>query len=150
MKGYYGRFLGVDLTTGQVTEWPLAEDFLQKYIGGATLAAALIYERLGNGFDPLAPESPLVLAAGPLTGTSLPMVSRHAVSGISPLTGFWGESTSGGQFPWRLKGSGWDGLLVQGRAERPVYLYLKERNRNQRRCPPLGKRYIPNSKNNQR
>ena len=54
------------------------------------------------------------------------MVSRYAVGGISPLTGFWGEATSGGRFPFRLKGSGWDGLLVKGKADKPVYLYLKE------------------------
>lgn len=76
--------------------------------------------------DPLAPENPLVMAAGPFTNTSLPMVSRYAVGGISPLTGFWGEATSGGRFPFRLKGSGWDGLLVTGKADHPVYLYMKE------------------------
>jgi len=54
------------------------------------------------------------------------MVSRYAVGGISPLTGFWGEATSGGRFPFRLKGSGWDGLLVTGKADKPVYLYLKD------------------------
>jgi aldehyde:ferredoxin oxidoreductase len=126
MKGYHGRLLEVDLSTGKMTDLPLSEDFLKKYIGGATLAAALVYDRLSKGTDPLAPGSPLVFAAGPFTGTPLPMVSRYAVGGISPLTGFWGEATSGGRFPFRLKGSGWDGLLVKGKADRPVYLYMKE------------------------
>jgi aldehyde:ferredoxin oxidoreductase len=54
------------------------------------------------------------------------MVSRYAVGGISPLTGFWGESTSGGVFPFRLKGSGWDGIIITGKADKPVYLYLKD------------------------
>ncbi len=48
------------------------------------------------------------------------------MGGISPLTGFWGEATSGGKFPFRLKGSGWDGLLVKGKADKPSYLFLKE------------------------
>jgi aldehyde:ferredoxin oxidoreductase len=104
----------------------LSEDFLKKYIGGATLAAALVWDRMKERTDPLAPENPLIFSTGPFTGTPLPMVSRYAVGGISPLTGFWGEATSGGRFPFRLKGSGWDGLLMTGKADKPVYLYLKE------------------------
>jgi aldehyde:ferredoxin oxidoreductase len=126
MKGYHGRFLEVDLSARKVADLPLSEEFLKKYIGGASLAAALVYDRLRKGTDPLAPVNPLIFATGPFTGTPLPMVSRYAVGGISPLTGFWGEATSGGKFPFRLKGSGWDGLLVKGKSERPVYLYLKE------------------------
>lgn len=126
MKGYHGRILEVDLSTRKMTDLPLSEEFLKKYIGGATLAAALVYDRVNPKTEPLAPENPLVFSTGPFTGTSLPMVSRYAVGGISPLTGFWGEATSGGRFPFRLKGSGWDGLLMKGKADRPVYLYLKE------------------------
>ena len=126
MYGYHGRFLEVDLSAGTTTEIPLSEEFLEKYIGGATLAAALIYERVSKDIDPSSPENPLVFATGPFTGSSVPMVSRYAVCGISPLTGYWGESTSGGRFPVRLKGSGFDGLIVTGRSEKPVYLYLEK------------------------
>jgi aldehyde:ferredoxin oxidoreductase len=118
--------LEVDLSARKMTDLPLSEDFLKKYIGGATLAAALVYEQVGKNGNPLSPEKPLIFATGPFTGTPLPMVSRYAVGGVSPLTGFWGEATSGGRFPFRLKGSGWDGLLIKGKADRPVYLYLKE------------------------
>jgi aldehyde:ferredoxin oxidoreductase len=126
MNGYHGRFLKVDLTRGRCTEMPLAPDDLQNYIGGATLAAALIYDHVQPGMDPLAPESPLVFATGPMTGTSIPMVSRYAVCAISPLTGYWGESTSGGKFPFRLKGTGYDGLFITGRAPSPVWLAITE------------------------
>ncbi|MCX5918913.1 MAG: aldehyde ferredoxin oxidoreductase, partial [Deltaproteobacteria bacterium] len=87
MKGYHGRLLEVDLSARKMTDLPLSEDFLKKYIGGATLAAALVYERMGKNGNPLAPEKPLVFATGPFTGTPLPMVSRYAVGGVSPLTG---------------------------------------------------------------
>ena len=126
MKGYHGRILEVDLSTRKMADLSLSEDFLKKYIGGATLAAALVWDRMKERTDPLAPENPLIFSTGPFTGTPLPMVSRYAVGGISPLTGFWGEATSGGRFPFRLKGSGWDGLLMTGKADKPVYLYLKE------------------------
>ncbi|NOZ69702.1 MAG: aldehyde ferredoxin oxidoreductase family protein [Deferribacteres bacterium] len=125
MYGYHGRFLKVDLGTETIEDMQLSEDNLKKYIGGATLAAALIYEHIEKDMDPLDPESPLVFSTGPFTGSPIPMVSRYAVCGISPLTGFWGEATSGGTFPFRLKGAGYDGLFITGRAKKPVYLYLE-------------------------
>ena len=124
MKGYHGRFLKVDLNRLTTGDMPLAEDLLKKFIGGATLAAKLLYEHVRKGMDPLAPESPLIFATGPFTGTSIPMVSRYAVCGVSPLTGYWGEATSGGAFPFRLKQSGYDGVFITGKADKPVYLYL--------------------------
>jgi aldehyde:ferredoxin oxidoreductase len=126
MKGYHGKFLEVDLTNKTTEDLPLSEDFCKAYIGGATMAAALVYERVSPDIDPLAPENPMVMATGPFTGTQIPMVSRYAVGAVSPLTGFWGESTSGGVFPFRLKGAGWDGIIVTGKADGPVYLYLKD------------------------
>ena len=126
MKGYHGKLLEVDLTNKTTQDLPLSEDFCKHYIGGATMAAALVYDRVNPDTDPFAPENPMVMATGPFTGTPIPMVSRYAVGGISPLTGFWGESTSGGVFPFRLKGSGWDGIIITGKADTPVFLYLKE------------------------
>ena len=126
MNGYHGRFLEVDLTGRSTRDLPISEDFCKKYIGGATMAAALIYDRISPGLDPLSPDNPMIMATGPLTGSPIPMVSRYAVAGISPLTGYWGEATSGGVFPFRLKGAGWDGIIVTGRADRPVYLYLNQ------------------------
>ena len=124
MNGYHGRFLKVDLSELKTKDMPLFEDDLRKFIGGATLAAKLIYDHVEKDMDPLGPENPLVFSTGPFTGTSIPMVSRYAVSGISPLTGYWGEATSGGEFPFRLKGSGYDGIFITGRADHPVYLHI--------------------------
>jgi aldehyde:ferredoxin oxidoreductase len=102
MKGYHGRFLEVDLTHRTTKNFPLSEDFCMQYIGGATMAAALIYDRVSAETKPLSPENPMVMATGPFTGSPIPMVSRYVVAGLSPLTGFWGEATSGGVFPFRL------------------------------------------------
>ncbi|UCH22898.1 MAG: aldehyde ferredoxin oxidoreductase family protein, partial [Deltaproteobacteria bacterium] len=126
MKGYHGRFLEVDLTNRTTEDLPLSEDFCKTYIGGATMAAAFVYDRVKSDTDPLSAENPIVMATGPFTGTPIPMVSRYAIGGISPLTGFWGEATSGGVFPFRLKGSGWDGIIVSGKTDKPVYLHLKD------------------------
>ena len=128
MFGYYGKFLNVDLSTGKCGTLELEEEHARKFIGGASLAARLIYSHVKTGMDPLAPESPLVFAVGPFTGTSLPMVSRSAVCGISPLSGIWGEATTGGVFPFRLKESGFDGIFITGKADRPVYLHITNGN----------------------
>jgi aldehyde:ferredoxin oxidoreductase len=124
MQGYHGKFLEIDLTHKTTADLPLSEDFFKAYIGGATMAAALVFDRVKAGTDPLSPENAMVMATGPFTGTPLPMVSRYAIGGLSPLTGFWGEATSGGVFPFRLKGAGWDGIIITGKAAGPVYLYL--------------------------
>ncbi len=124
MFGYHGRFLRVDLNSRETGTLELEEEHLKNFIGGAGLAARLIYDRVVPDMDPLAPDSPLIFAVGPFTGTTIPMVSRSAVCGISPLTGLWGEATTGGVFPFRLKESGFDGIFITGKADRPVYLYL--------------------------
>jgi aldehyde:ferredoxin oxidoreductase len=126
MNGYHGRLLAVDLTSRRTQDLEVGEEVFKNFIGGASLAAYLIYDRLKPGLDPLSLESPLVFAAGPFTGTTVPMVSRYALAGLSPLTGWWGEATSGGQFPFKLKGSGYDGIIFTGKADKPVYLALAD------------------------
>lgn len=124
MKGYFGKFLKVDLTGRKIENFPISDDDLGLYVGGSTLAAKIIYDYVKPGMDPLAPENPLVFAAGPFTGSNIPMVSRAAVCGITPGSGLWGEATTGGSFPSRLKGIGSDGILITGRADKPVYLLI--------------------------
>ena len=126
MKGYFGKFLKIDLESGQTDVLSIKDDDLKTYVGGSTLAARLIYDYVKPGMDPLAPENPIVFATGPFTGSNVPMVSRAAICGISPGTGLWGEATTGGKFPMRLKGTGLDGILITGKAEKPVYVYVTD------------------------
>jgi aldehyde:ferredoxin oxidoreductase len=126
MKGYFGKFLKVDLTQKSIENFSLSDDDLRDFVGGSTLAAKIIYAYVKRGMDPLSPENPLIFATGPFIGSNVPMVSRAAICGIAPGTGLWGEATTGGQFPIRLKGSGFDGLLISGRAEKPAYIYVTD------------------------
>lgn len=126
MKGYFGKLLRVDLTEGLFNEVPVSDEDLKQYVGGSTLAAKIIFDSVRPGMDPLAPESPIVFATGPFTGSNVPMVSRAAISGISPATGIWGEATTGGKFPGRLKATGYDGIVITGRAESPVYIVIND------------------------
>ena len=119
MKGYFGRFLKIDLTSGQTGEMPIGEADQEKYIGGSTLAAKILYDYVKPGMDPLSPDNPIIFNTGPFTGSNVPMVSRAAICGISPGTGLWGEATTGGKFPVRLKSTGYDGIIITGKAKNP-------------------------------
>ncbi|MDZ7832531.1 MAG: aldehyde ferredoxin oxidoreductase family protein [Desulfobacterales bacterium] len=126
MKGYFGKFLKVDLTSGKIEDLPVNRADRAAYIGGAALGAKFVYEYTKPGMSPLSPENPIIFATGPFTGSNVPMVSRSVVCGISPGTGLWGEASTGGKFPQRLKGTGYDGILISGKAENPVYINVTE------------------------
>ena len=126
MFGYHGKYLHVDLSSGECRTIELREDHLKKFIGGTALAARLIYDKVKPGMDPLSPENPLVFAAGAFQGATIPMASRSAIATVSPLTGYWGEATTGGVFPTRLRATGFDAIYITGKAARPVYLYVKD------------------------
>jgi aldehyde:ferredoxin oxidoreductase len=100
--------------------------FARQHLGGYGFGAKILYEQLRAGIDPLGPENILGFLTGPLTGTSLPVVSRYTVIGKSPLTGLWGDANSRGGFGPLLKFSGFDGLFFKGISATPVYAVVKE------------------------
>jgi len=120
--------LKIDLSTGRSEIITVPKSWQQEYLGGASLAARLLYEHLVKELDALSPEAPLLFLNGPLTGTAGPAVGRFVVTARSPATGLWGESNCGGFWGPELRASGFDGLWVQGRAEEPVYLWIYNDN----------------------
>ncbi len=126
VTGYTGKLLRVDLSSGRITEEPLNEDYAQAFIGGSGLASRYIYDMVTTSTDPLGAENPLIFITGPLTGTNAPCCGRFTVCARSPLTGFWGESNSGGIFGPNLKFAGYDGVIVTGSSPKPVYLEISE------------------------
>ena len=116
--------LKVDLSTGKIETFKVPADWERDYLGGASLAARLLYSPLTPDVDALAPESPLLFLNGPLSGTLGPTVGRFVVCGRSPATGLWAESNCGGFWGPELRFAGWDGVWITGRAERPVYLWI--------------------------
>lgn len=99
-------------------------EILKKFIGGPGLAAHLYGQRVKGDVAPLDPASPFFILTGPMTGTPVPLSGRHGVAGRSPLTGFWGEASVGGHWGRELRRTGIDGMILTGRAARPVYLSL--------------------------
>ena len=88
--------LKIDLTTGKTEEYLIPEAWQRDFLGGASLAARLLYSSLAPELDPFAPEAPLLFLVGPLTGTSGPTTGRFVVCGKGPATGLWAESNIGG------------------------------------------------------
>lgn len=124
MFGWRGKILRVNLTEGILHEEELDPQVAKDYIGGRGLGIWLLNKELEPGCDPLSPANIMVMATGPLTGTGAPTGARYAVMTKSPLTGGITCSNSGGKFPTELKRSGFDALVVEGRAENPVYLWV--------------------------
>jgi aldehyde:ferredoxin oxidoreductase len=122
MHGYMGKLLRVDLTTGAIQDEPLDEAYARDFVGGSGLAARYIYDMVDSDTDPLGPDNPLVFMTGPLVGTVMPSAGRCSVCALSPLTGIWGEANTGGFFGPELRFAGYDGIIVTGRAEKPVWL----------------------------
>ncbi|RLI33710.1 aldehyde ferredoxin oxidoreductase, partial [Candidatus Bathyarchaeota archaeon] len=126
LKGYAGRRVHVDLSKGEVSTLNLEAGFLEAYLGGKGFAASILYQETGKGLNPLSPESLVVLAVGPLTGTAAPGANRLAACFKSPLTGIWGESYCGGELGTQLKWAGIDVLTITGRSPKPVYLLVDD------------------------
>ena len=126
MNGYMGKILRVDLNTGALWDEPLNEDDARAFVGGSGLAARLIYDVVDAGTDPLGPDNPLIFMTGPLVGTAMPSAGRCSVCALSPLTRMWGESNTGGFFGPELRFAGYDGIVVTGRSEKPVWLSIVE------------------------
>ncbi len=127
MLGYAGTVLYVDLTTGKTRIEKLSEEDAKKYIGGIGLGMKLYLSNSKAGVDPLSPENPLVLTLGPVSGTMFPTGGNgHTFISKSPETNGVGESVSHGTFGAELKRAGYDALILSGKAEKPVYLWIDD------------------------
>jgi aldehyde:ferredoxin oxidoreductase len=126
MNGYAGKILHVDLGAGTTRSEPLNEAYARAFVGGSGLAARYIYDMVDGDTDPLGPQNPLVFMTGPLVGTVMPSAGRCSVCGLSPLTSIWGEANTGGFFGPELRFAGYDGVIITGRAQEPVWLSIVE------------------------
>ena len=124
--GYHGKILHVHLGEMRTEVEEPNEAFYRKYLGGSALGAYYLLKHTPPETDPLAPENTLTLAAGVVTGTPIAGNSRLASVAKSPLTGGIGDAQSGGFFPAELKFAGYDAIVVHGKAESPVYLWIKD------------------------
>jgi len=119
------QILRVNLTAGTCVPEPLNLEWARQYLGQRGLATKYLVEETDPKVDPLDPGNKLIFATGPLTGTPASTGGRYSVITKGPLTGAIACSNSGGYFGAELKFAGWDMVIFEGRAERPVYLLIE-------------------------
>lgn len=124
--GYIGKILRVNLSKESSTIEEPPENFYRQYFGGEGFVGYFLLNELQRGVDPLGPNNKLIFAAGPLTGVPAGGCGRHSVGGKSPLTGAFGEAEAGGYWGAELKMTGFDAIIVEGKAKRPVYLFIRD------------------------
>jgi aldehyde:ferredoxin oxidoreductase len=122
MNGWTGKILKVNLTDGTSGKEEIPRLLLEEYLGGRGLGVRLMRDHFH--LDPFDPAMPLIFAVGPLCGTPAPTAARLAVVSRSPLTGTIYDCSAGGRFAWRLKGAGYDALMITGRSPSPVALTI--------------------------
>lgn len=123
---YTGRLLRIDLSSGESKEEEIDPDLLRSFIGGRGLGAYLLYRDVSPSVDPLGPENKLIFTNGPLVGTTAPCSGRFNINTKSPQTGIYLFSLCSGRFGEFMRKSGYEAVIVEGKARRPVYLLLDE------------------------
>lgn len=124
--GYHGKVLRVDLSSRSTTTEDLSELFCRRYLGGAGFIAYYLWKEVAEGIDPLGPDNKLIFAQGPVTGMQLPGAARNCVGAKSPLTGGIAKAEVGGFWPADFKRCGYDVVIIEGRADSPVYLWIQD------------------------
>ncbi len=124
--GYMGKLLFVDLTNSTWHEEELSETIARQFVGGYGVGARIIMERMKPGADPLGPDNIFGIGTGPLTLSGVYAACRFTTMGKSPLTGYWGDANCGGDFANAFKGTGYDLVFFEGKAEHPVYLLIDD------------------------
>jgi aldehyde:ferredoxin oxidoreductase len=124
--GYNGKILRVNLTTKKMRVDEPGELFYRTYLGGGGLASYFLLKELKPGVDPLGPENMLIFASNIISGTPISGMVRFTVAAKSPITGGYGESEAGGFWGPELKFSGFDAVIIQGKAQKPSYLWIHD------------------------
>ena len=126
MKGFIGKLLKVNLTTNKIAEENLDESIAKDFLGGAGYACRYLYDKIDKDTDPLSPDNILMVMTGLFCGSNVPTSGRFEICAKSPLTGIWGESNCGGYFGPELRKTGYDGIIIKGASDKPVYLEITD------------------------
>jgi len=121
-----GKLARIDLSNGKITKERVDGNLYSKFLGGKGYAAYLLFKELPWQVDPLSPQNKLIFMTGPLTGTRAPTGNRFCVCTKSPLTGAWLDTHCGGFWGPELRFAGYEGLIIEGKARNPVYVYIED------------------------
>jgi aldehyde:ferredoxin oxidoreductase len=126
LNGYMCKMLFIDLSNNQIHEEELTSELARKYVGGYEIGARIIIESMKPGVVPLGAKNIFGIGTGPLALSGVPSTCRFSTMGKSPLTGYWCDANSGGNFVNTLKATGYDMVFFEGRSEYPVYLLIND------------------------
>jgi aldehyde:ferredoxin oxidoreductase len=126
MYGYQGKVVRINLSSGSYAIEDLNEALAKKFVGGRGLGTKMFTDEVSPKVDALSEENKLFIVSGPLTGTPTPTGGRYMVITKSPLTGTIASSNSGGYWGPELKFAGYDAVIVEGKAEKPVYISIED------------------------
>ncbi len=126
IHGFQGKYLRVNLTNRTIVVEEPDPAWYRQYMGGYAASSYYLLKELAPGIDPLGPDNKLVIASGPLTGAAFSGSARVGIGAKSPMTGGIGKSEVGGYFGTEMKFAGFDGIIVEGKADSPVYLWLQD------------------------
>jgi aldehyde:ferredoxin oxidoreductase len=139
MYGLHGKILKVDLTDDNINEIKIPDEYAKKYIGGKGLGLRYLLDTNSNSnYEPLSADNPLIYMTGPFTGFGIPGSGRHVVLSKSPLSGFLAESYAGGYFGTYLKRTGFDGIIITGKADVPKFLIATAENQSLEKADKFG------------
>ena len=125
-NGYWQKLLRVDLSSRQISVETILEIDLKRFLGGAGLGAEILRRELPGKIDPGDSKNRLIFATGPFQGPAIPGGAKFSIMGISPLTGTYADTAAGASWGPSLKDAGYDVLVIQGKSETPVYLYIDD------------------------
>jgi aldehyde:ferredoxin oxidoreductase len=126
MFGWTGNILRIDLTKKSYRKETFSEAFAKKWVGGRGFAVKILFDELQPGIDPLGPDNKFIVALGPISGIPAPNTGKAVVAAKSPLTGFYGDGNLGTRVTEHLRKAGYDALIVEGKADRPMLLYIED------------------------
>ncbi|MEM4472887.1 MAG: aldehyde ferredoxin oxidoreductase family protein [Archaeoglobaceae archaeon] len=125
MKAFCGKMLRIDLESKRSSVVQLERRDVEQFLGGSGIGIKIHYMMRSFEKNPFSAENPIVIMTGPITALA-PGTSRVVFCARSPLTGIWGESNAGGKMATFMKFAGWDGVIIEGKSDRPVYLLINE------------------------
>lgn len=128
MKGWTGNILRINLSSKTAKKETYSEEFAKKWVGGRGFAVKILWDELKPGIDPLGPDNKLIVALGPIAGIPAPNTGKTVVAAKSPLTGGYGDGNLGTKVSIHLRKAGYDVLIVEGKADSPVGIYIEDDN----------------------
>jgi len=124
--GFWNRILRINLSSGTTETVRLDPKLYRVYMGGRNLALHFLLNEVDPATEPLSPENKLIFVTSVVTGSPISGQGRHTAAAISPLTGGLADSQCGGWWGAELKFATWDGIIIEGKAEHPVYCYIED------------------------